>query len=84
MSELTPCNYCNLLRLKRSLKTDESVVLKPSSFMGGTEVFVVPKGVALPPYRAPSNSEPNGDPVYQQYHRSWMMSIPKHCCCQGG
>jgi len=81
MSDLTSCNYCNLLRLKRGLKSGERVILRPSRFMGGTEVFVVPKGIPLPSYREPSNREPNGDDNYKLYHRSWMMSIPRSCCC---
>ncbi len=82
MSSFTSCNYCNLKRIKqRAKEEDKVVVLKPSRFIGGTEVFVVPKGVKLPVYKEPSNEMPNGCEVYQKYHVSWLMEISKSCCC---
>jgi len=83
MSDLTPCNYCTLTRIKfNAAKVDKKVILIHSNFMGGTDVFVVPKDMnKVPDYREPSSEFPNGCEVYQKYHASWLMSIPDHCCC---
>jgi hypothetical protein len=57
------------------------VVLRPSDLLGGTEVFVVPKGEELPEYIGPCDEYPNGDDVFTRYHRAWMMEIPDSCEC---
>jgi len=82
MSRLTMCNYCSLKAIeKRAEKSGSRVIKKSSLFMGGTNIFVVPIGEELPPYKEPSNKLPNGYEVYQKYHKAWMMEIPNHCCC---
>jgi hypothetical protein len=82
MSELTSCNFCNLNRIKAKAKKEgKKVILKRSNFMGGTDVFTVPEGTTLPAYKEPSDTLPNGCEAYQKYHKSWMMEIPRHCCC---
>ena len=85
MSELTPCNYCNLKRFRHTAKKrGNKIITSPSEFMGGGMcVFEVPneKGFTLPPYREPSAFYPNGDKVYQKYSIGWMMSIPEKCVC---
>lgn len=82
MSSLTQCCYCGLQTIKRRAKKENKrVVLKPSSFLGGTEVFLVPKGEKLPLYREPSKKEPDGDAVYQKFNVGWMMQISSECCC---
>ncbi len=76
------CNYCSLRTIKRTAeKEGNRVILRQSHFMGGMEVFNVPKGVKLPDYKEPSDEHPNGCEVYQKYHKAWMMEIPDHCCC---
>jgi hypothetical protein len=82
MSSLTTCNYCTLKRIKKDAKVEgKKVVLRASNFMGGTDVFVVPKGEKLPAYKNPSDKLPNGDEVYKKYHKAWLMEIPTSCCC---
>jgi len=76
------CNYCRLKSIKYdAAKKGSKVVLRSSNFMGGTDVFVLPKGTTLPPYKEPSDKLPNGDEVYRKYHQVWLMEISNRCCC---
>ena len=85
MSELTRCNYCNLQDIKRKARKDGlKVVLAVSKFMGGTDVFVVPKNITPKEVRTWKDCDevpPNGDENYQKYHKSWMMRIGSFCEC---
>jgi hypothetical protein len=82
MSNLTSCNYCKLKRIKaKAKKENKSIIKRPSNFMRGTEVFLVPEGFVLPPYKEPNSKLPNGCEVYQKYCVAWMMKIPDQCCC---
>lgn len=85
MSELTSCNYCNLRNIRKIAKEqNKRVILVASSFMGGTEVFAVPKYVTaaqVREWKGVSESQPNGGYMYRKYHVSWMMEIPSQCCC---
>lgn len=80
---MSECNYCTLQRYKRDAKKrGAKLILKASNFMEGTDVFEIPaKEFKLPDYKEPSESLPNGDEVYQKYHKSWMMEISNHCVC---
>ena len=85
MSELTTCNYCHFNRIKKHAEEQGKTVhqLRPG-YMGGTDIFVVPKGEPLPSRSEmimPCDKYPNGNKAYNKYHVSWMMSIPTHCCC---
>lgn len=80
------CNYCQLQRLKQEAKRKGvRIILKKSSFAPfdtpGIDVFEVPKGTKLPPYKNPCHKLPNGCPVYQKYHRIWFGSVGDHCEC---
>ncbi len=84
MSELTACNYCNLKRIRKQAKAEhQRVVLRSSNFMGGTCVYVIPKGVVMPKaIKEPSDKLPSGDEFHEKYSVSWLMEIPQFCCCQ--
>ena len=72
MSELTPCNYCSLRRIREHAKEDNlKVTLIPSSFMEGTDVYVHPKDVKI---KALDNTR-------EQFFEAWLMEIPNKCCC---
>jgi hypothetical protein len=71
MSELTPCNFCSLNRIKESAneKGMKITLKKSNSMMGGTDVYTHPPSIEHP--------EEYGD----KYFSAWMMEIPIHCCC---
>jgi len=74
MSDLTRCNYCNLKSIKRRAKSKGLVVTKRSGDfgLGGMDVFVHPKEIKICV----------GDKVQRdKYFVSWLMEIPKYCCC---
>ena len=85
MSELTQCNYCSLKQIKANARKKRmKVVLLPSSFMGGTDVFVVPRHIPkaeIKRWKDCDAAPPNGDMFYRKYHVAWMMSIGDHCEC---
>lgn len=75
MSELTPCNYCSLQRIKRGAKEQGAkVYVRPSEFMGGYDVFVVPKGEKLD-----TSIGKDGNHGYQW--EAWFMEITDRCVC---
>lgn len=82
---MSRCNLCTLKSIRHSLKgTGSRIHLRPSGFMGGIDVFVVPKGKKLPPKSEmiePNDEYPNGNEAYSKYHRAWFMEIGKRCCC---
>ena len=75
MSELTPCNYCTLKRLKLSAKeTGNRVVVKQSKKkvivgMPGFDVYVLPNRSNL----TESNKK--------QYWICWFGDLTDHCVC---
>lgn len=74
MSELTPCNYCTLRRIKaRAEKKGNRVILAPAkdASRGGTDVLVHPKHIPAKDARAKR----------KKYFVAWMMEIPDSCCC---
>ena len=76
------CNYCKLNHYKSLARREgKRIILKPSNLMGGTIVFIVPKGEKLPTYIEPNDDYPNGDKNYQKYRKSWMMEIGTYCSC---
>ncbi|MCK4521384.1 MAG: hypothetical protein KAU20_02335 [Nanoarchaeota archaeon] len=85
MSELTTCNFCNLRGIRARYKgTGTRLYMRPSNFMGGTDIFAVPAGEKLPPREkmvSPCDKYPNGNEAYDKYHISWMMEIPSQCAC---
>ena len=85
MGDLTRCNYCTLEEIKRNAeRMGSTVYLRPSGFMGGTDVFVVPEGEKLSEKEdmvQPCDEYPNGNEAYSKYHRAWLMSISGRCIC---
>lgn len=76
------CNYCKLNHYKSLARREGNhVVLKPSNFMGGISIFIVPKEEKLPVYIEPNDDYPNGDANYQKYRKAWMMEIGTCCSC---
>lgn len=76
MSELTPCNYCNLNRMQaRAKREGKRVTILAGDFVemgGGKDVFVHPPDIDI---KSLSKEE------RQKYWRSWMMAITDYCCC---
>ena len=74
MSELTPCNYCNLQEIKRNAKKKGFKVTKLSGDfgLGGVDVFAHPKNVKI---------DPKDEEQREKYFRAWMMEISDSCCC---
>ena len=85
MSELTTCNYCNLRRYReQARKKGHRIVMRPSMFMRGVNVWSVPKGVKLPSVEQmiePCKSHPNGNDAYARYHVAWFMALSRGCAC---
>jgi hypothetical protein len=77
------CNLCKLNKIKSHVKKkNERVILRSSSFMGGTDVFVLAKTELMPKtYKEPSDELPNGDSFYASHHVAWFMEIPERCAC---
>lgn len=68
------CNYCHLQNIRRRAKKKGSRVYLRAGMMGGTDVFVVPKGEKLD-ISVNEKGEHSGQWV------AWMMEIPDHCVC---
>ncbi len=68
MSELTPCNYCNLRSIKRRAEANNQQV----TLLNGQDVYVHPKAVDI-------KSLPHDQ--REQYWRAWLMAITDHCVC---
>lgn len=75
MSELTPCNYCTLLRTKARAKKEGKVVTviaDTTTSLGGLNVYVHPKNVKIKEL-APIARE--------TYGGVWFMALTDHCVC---
>ena len=81
MSDLTRCNYCTLQNIKRRAKEEgNKVILKPG-WRGGTDVYVVPKGVAIPKEVKSGTDKEEGDEFHKKYCVAWFMELTSHCAC---
>lgn len=74
MSDLTPCNYCNLNRIKRYAKREgRTVALHPGvptqGLPGDVNIYVVPPGEELI----------TGDE--SPHFAAWFMELTNHCVC---
>ena len=67
MSELTPCNYCTMQRIKGEAKSKNEIVItkKGTGVLGGIDVYVLPKG----------------ETPKKKYFRAWFMALGKYCEC---
>lgn len=85
MSGLTECNYCSLENIKTDTKKKGyKVVMTPSEFMNGINVFIVPKHFKIKDIRQWKDCDacpPHGDTNYRRYHVSWFMKLPDYCVC---
>lgn len=81
MSELTPCNYCSLQRIKARAKQEKmkiTVLSNATWGMGGYNIYKHPKNINI---RKLAKSNREDDKELNQYCVSWMMEIPDRCCC---
>lgn len=83
MSHLTSCNYCLMRAIRKQAKAEDKVVhRRTSSFMDGTDVYVLPKEVKMPKRIVTASDElPNGDEFHEKYFRAWFMEMPDSCRC---
>ena len=71
MSDLTLCNFCILKKMKQKAKSrGNKIILRPSSFQGGIDVFEVARGKKM----ANLNLNPDDS-------ECWMMEIGDRCEC---
>lgn len=80
------CNYCIFKEItKNAKKAKEEVMVIPSSFMSGVNIFVLPTKMftknQVRAWSGPSARLPNGEPLYHKYKRVWFGSLPISCCC---
>jgi hypothetical protein len=66
MSELTPCNYCSLERIKARAKKEGRVIVT----VIGQNVYVHPPEIKR------KDLGPDGP-----YWVAWFMSLTDHCVC---
>ncbi len=79
---MSSCNYCSLKFYKnRAKKRGNKIIVRPSGFMGGKNVFEISKNGTVPKYIEPCKKYPNGDEWYEKHHISWMMEIGYSCEC---
>lgn len=77
MSELTPCNFCSLRRIRKHWKGKAKIVLRDATdfkSLGGTNVFAVPPGEKLD-----ESTDKNGN--HGKQFVAWMMDISNECVC---
>lgn len=79
MSELTSCNYCDLRQIRsRARQEGKSIIMSSANAefgLGGTECFIVPKGMK----KAQLNELPKEE--RDKYFAAWFMNLADHCCC---
>ena len=79
VSELTQCNYCTLRGIKRDAKREgKRVLLRSSTFMGGTNVFVVPRNIDLP--KQINDKDADGH-TFHKYKVAWLRTVTPTCVC---
>lgn len=85
MSELTTCNHCDLQTFRVEAKSkSQRIVMRPSNFMGGLNVWSIPHNKTLPPTQdmiEPNDQYPNGNQAYATYHIAWFGGLSEQCCC---
>jgi len=83
MSELTKCNFCSLqaIRQKAREKKQRVVLRSGQGSLGGTDVYVIPRGVPLPKHIKAGTEKTEGDAFHQKYFVAWFMELTSHCFC---
>lgn len=72
MSELTPCNYCNLKWEQRhAAKTGKVVVVRPAAERDKT----FPKAMEVLVHK------PGEEPDSKKHFRMWFAELSDHCVC---
>ncbi len=71
MSELTPCNYCSLRRIKARAKKKGNVVTTAVSTTRGKDILVHPKHVPAKDARANR----------KKYRVVCLLRLTNACCC---
>jgi hypothetical protein len=72
MSELTPCNFCNLRRLRAYAAKNGKVVtlqygrVTAGGFEGGVDALV---------------HAPDETPDVEKHFLEWYMELTDYCCC---
>ena len=75
MSELTPCNFCMLQRIKRDAeKNSQQVVLRKEQVV--ISVYVFPFNVKMPKGEIYEDDE-----FHKQYWVCAFLALTEHCCC---
>lgn len=78
MSELTPCNWCSLRRIREQAKVDNKkvTILHDADWgLGGMNVYVHPKDIDV---RKLKGGE---DGIRSKYRVTWFKALSKSCCC---
>lgn len=81
MSDMTPCNYCNLKAIRKRNKgkgmtirlTTEGV----DSRLGGVNVIVYPSTLRIPPYKQAEERAK----FLKDHFVAWFMELTGYCCC---
>lgn len=74
MSELTPCNFCNLGNIKDRAKQSGQIVTMLIDNMGWTDVYVHPSDVT-------EFAKRSHDDEWSPYQVASLMKITDHCVC---
>jgi hypothetical protein len=78
MSELTPCNFCSLIRIRKKAAQEhlKVTILRDANWgMGGVNVYKHPPEINI-------RELPGGERGPRaQYHVAWFMDLGDHCEC---
>jgi len=89
MSELTPCNWCSLERIKTHAKQDGLIVtiIKASPWVenpdfapNAVNVYVHPKTVTKKEIET-IEKVPESAVAKKKYWMTWFMELTDHCVC---
>lgn len=77
MSERTKCNFCDMKWIKKTAANVNKSVIKRMSTgeLGGTNVYVVPSGTAIPEVIV------RDDEFSKKYFVAWFWKLTDHCVC---
>lgn len=76
MSELTRCNFCSMkIYQAREGAKGKKIYIEKSKFMGGSEVYSIPKAMANNTFSTMTEE------TKKIYWICWFMEIGSSCCC---
>ena len=66
---MSTCNFCNLERIKTRGKKEKLQLVKRSSAsqLGGTDIYLVPEGLAIPRKIVGCSEKSNGDNFHEKF-----------------